>query len=700
MGSFQPLQQPQTVSVLSKATGFLLNRNCTALRLRPLRAVHAALLLSEYTLVQSHTVLLTTTQLVSQYAQLGSVHDAHAVFSAAPNPGVFLWNVIIRCWADNGMYRKAISLYNQMHDLSNSVIPDKFTFPIVLKACGHLQDLEEGKNIHLHLVELGYHRDMFVANSLIFMYGRCASIKRSRQVFDEMRHRNVVTWSTMVGIFAQNGLCGEALCLFQEMLWEGVLPNRVTFLNVMPCVLQSKHADQVYGLIIANGLNSDLRIQNSAVGMFAACGKIQTGRRLFNKIADKDLISWSSMIEAYTKANFPMDALELFKKMNKKNINPDHVTLLGVISACSAVLSLELARFIHGFVVKSRFGFDHMMVLETALVDLYVKCASLKLARRVFDQMPNRNLISWSTMISGYGVHGKGKDAIKLFNEMKRSHSDIKPDSIIFIALLSACSHSGLIDDGWRCFNSMKKEFGVVPRSEHYACMVDLMGRAGQLNTALKFIKDMPIVADADVWGSLLGACRIHLNVEMAEIAAKSLLELDPKNSGRYILLSNIYTYSGKRNEADGVRALMKKRGIKKTAGQSIIQVRNKIYKFGVGDRSNPQTDRIYAELEILLVKMKKEGYVPNTNFVLLDVDDEAKESLLYVHSEKLAIVFGLLNLGPESEIRIHKNQRFCGDCHSATKFISKITSRKIVVRDSRRFHHFEDGQCSCGDYW
>ncbi|KAJ6831755.1 pentatricopeptide repeat-containing protein-like, mitochondrial [Iris pallida] len=246
----------------------------------------------------------------------------------------------------------------------------------------------------------------------------------------------------------------------------------------------------------------------------------------------------------------------------------------------------------------------------------------------------------------------------------------------------------------------MERDFGVIPRAEHYACMIDLLGRAGKLTEAQEFIERMPIPPDSSVWGSLLGACRIHPDAKVAEFAARSLFEMDSENSGRYILLSNVYTSLGKIKEANRIRSLMKWRGVKKTAGYSVIEVKNKTYKFLVGDETNPNSGLIYRELEKLMDRIREAGYVPNTNFALHDLEEETKERSLYVHSEKLAIVFGLMYLGPDSEIRIHKNLRVCGDCHNATKFISEVTGREILVRDSHRFHHFSGGRCSCGDYW
>jgi pentatricopeptide repeat protein len=301
-------------------------------------------------------------------------------------------------------------------------------------------------------------------------------------------------------------------------------------------------------------------------------------------------------------------------------------------------------------------------------------------------------------MITGYGMHGHGEEALALFHKMQKI--GIKPDHVTFTCVLNACSHAGLVDEGRQYFNSMSQAFCVTPRVEHYACMVDLLGRAGCLDEAQTFIERMPLEPNAGVWGALLGACRIHGNIELGERVAKCLFNLEPENDGNYILLSNIYASSGRWDDVAKVRAKMKEKQVKRTPGRSLVEVKGRIHAFCVGDRSHPQSDQIYATLEILAGQMKEAGYIPNTNFTLHNVEEEVKENLLSSHSEKLAIAFGLINTSPGTPIQITKNLRVCDDCHTATKFICKIVSREIIMRDANRFHHFKDGLCSCGDYW
>ena len=642
-------------------------------KFQTLRSGHAALL-------RAHILpenLAVSTAIISQYAAFGRISSAKVIFSICkPFADSFLWNTFIRALSDCGLHEEALDSYYSMIR-ETELFPDKFTYPAVLKSCGYLRNLDVGRILHDEAKKLGFDGDLFVANSLIAMYGKCWSPSLAREVFDRMSNRNLVTFTAMIGAYSWNGRQEEGFSLFLQLLKEERMkPNRATFLNVMSCARSGDDAHWIYDLVVENGFVSDLSVRNAALNMFSNCGRIDISKILFEEMPKRDLISWSSMIEAYAENNQSVEALDLFMRLKQQGNTLDYVILLSVIRACANLVSIRRACLIHGVALKSLPELN--LVLQTALLDLYVKCGSIHSARRVFDQIKERNLVTWSTMIAGYGMLGHGNEALNLFWQMKK---ELVPDRIAYLSILSACSHSGLVKEGWECFNSMNEESGIMPGVEHYACMVDLMGRAGRLGEALEFIKGMPVEPDSSVWGSMLGACRIHSNLELAELAAKSLFELDPNNSGRYVLLLNIYSASGKRDDADNIRSLMKRRKIKKISGHTIIEVGDRVYKFLAGDRSNPQSELIYRELEDLMRRIREQGYVPDMNFVLHDVEEETKEQLLYAHSEKLAIVFGLLNLKPGSEIRIHKNLRVCGDCHTATKFISKVVKREILVR-------------------
>uniref|UniRef100_A0A2P2IWK7 DYW domain-containing protein n=1 Tax=Rhizophora mucronata TaxID=61149 RepID=A0A2P2IWK7_RHIMU len=328
---------------------------------------------------------------------------------------------------------------------------------------------------------------------------------------------------------------------------------------------------------------------------------------------------------------------------------------------------------------------------------MYARCGCLRDARSVFDQMLSRDVVSWTAMISAYGMSGQGHNAVALFAKMESS--GLSPDYIAFVSILAACSHAGLLDEGKFHFNLMAK-YGIVPGLEHCACMVDLLGRAGQIDEAYCFIREMPLQPSERVWGALLSACRFHSNMNIGLDAAGRLFQLAPQQSGYYVLLSNIYAKAGRWQDVAAVRSIMKEKRILKMPGISNVELNNRVHTFLAGDQSHPQSKEIHEELDILIRKLKEFGYMPAIGSALHDVEEEDKESHLAVHSEKLAIAFVILSTKPGTPIRITKNLRVCDDCHVAAKLISVIAKREIIIRDIHRFHHFHDGVCSCGDYW
>ncbi|GLJ21585.1 hypothetical protein SUGI_0400670 [Cryptomeria japonica] len=460
----------------------------------------------------------------------------------------------------------------------------------------------------------------------------------------------------------------------------------------------------IHACVVAHGFELNANVANTLLVMYTKCSRMEIARQLFDKMPIRDAASWTSMIAGYGRTGNLSEAITLFHEMQTARLKADVITWTAIISAyarndCPAdALNTFRQMRVKPNAVTLVVVLASCADLAALRQDMYTKCGSVEYARRVFEKMVHRDVISWNAIIGGYRMHGHGEEALRLFDDMRRQ--GVRPDHITIIAVLSACSHSGLVDEGWRHFEQMTKDYGVLPCVQHYACMVDILGRAGHLDEAHQFIKMMPLKPNSSVWGALLGACRIYGNITLAECAAQHLYDLEPETTANYILLSNIYAASGRWEEAQKVRKLMKDRGLNKKPGCAWIKLKNRIYSFVVGDTSLPRLHEIYAILDSLARKLKEEGYVPDTNFALHDVDEEEKEQILYGHSEKLAIAFGLMNTCPGTTIQITKNLRVCGDCHIAIKLISKVAGRKIIVRDTSRFHHFENGLCSCGDYW
>ncbi|XP_010249955.1 PREDICTED: pentatricopeptide repeat-containing protein At2g29760, chloroplastic-like [Nelumbo nucifera] len=623
----------------------------------------------------------------------GSLHYARLVFSQISNPTPFICNSIIRGYTNKNFPHQAILFYREM--IEEGLLPDNFTFPSLFKSCG---DLNEGKQLHCYSTKFGFASDSYIQNTLMHMYSNCRDLDSAQQVFDKMSERSVVSWATMIDAYAQCGCPVEALELFRRMEFENVKPNGVTLLNVLGACARARNLEMakwVHRYMEENEIGFSLVLTAALMDVYCKCGSFSEARELFDRMPERNLYCWNIMINGHVEDSDYEEALLLFREMQLKGVKPDKVTMVSLLMACTHLGALEIGKWLHAYIEKENIEVD--TVLGTALVDMYAKCGSIETASRVFHELSQKDVMTWTALISGFAMCGKGEKALELFYQMQ--NSGVKPDAVTFIGVLAACSHAGLVDEGHLQFDSMSSVYGIQPSIEHYGCMVDMLGRAGHIDKAEKLIQEMPMPPDYFVLGGLLGACRLHGNLEAAERAAQKLLELDPDNGGTYVLLSNIYSSLKKWDDAKRIRELMVERNIKKPPGCSLIEVDGVVHEFVKGDVSHPQSTKIYEMLEDILCRLKVAGYMPNKSEVLLDMDEEEKENNLNRHSEKLAISYGLISTWPGMSIRIVKNLRVCSDCHSATKFISKVYNREIIVRDRNRFHHFRDGSCSCKDF-
>lgn len=624
---------------------------------------------------------------------------------------------------------QAVEFYARM--ILSGVEPNSYTFPFLLKSCAKFGAAQEGKQIHGHVLKLGLDSDAFVHTSLINMYAKngeldnarlvfdksplrdavsftalitgyvsSGSMDDARRLFDEIPIRDAVSWNAMISGYAQSGRFEEALVLFLEMRKANVAPNESTMLTVLSACAQSGSLELgkwVASWIEDHGLSSNVRLVNALIDMYSKCGALDTARGLFDAMHQKDVISWNVMIGGYTHESRYKEALALFRLMLRLNAEPNDVTFLGILPACAHLGALDLGKWIHVYIDKNFQSLTNTC-LRTSLIDMYAKCGNIDAAKQVFDDMEAKSLASWNAMITGLAMHGHANAALELFSKM--ADEGFKPDDITFVGILSACNHGGLVDLGRQLFSSMTKDYHISPQLQHYGCMIDLLGRAGLFDEAEALMKTMEMKPDGAVWGSLLGACRIHRRVEMGEFVAKHVFELEPENAGAHVLLSNIYAGAGRWDDVARIRTRLNDMGIKKVPGSTSIEVDSVVHEFLVGDKVHPLSEEIYEMLREVDRLLDMAGFVPDTSEVLYDMDEEWKEGVLSHHSEKLAIAFGLISTKPGTTIRIVKNLRVCGNCHSATKLISKIFNREIIARDRNRFHHFRDGSCSCNDNW
>lgn len=434
------------------------------------------------------------------------------------------------------------------------------------------------------------------------------------------------------------------------------------------------------------------------VVLYSKCGQLGVARKLFDAIRDRSVVAWNAMISGYEQNGLAERGIGVYKEMQAAKAVPDSMTFVATLSACAQAGALDLGGEVERRVVSERM--DISVFLGSALVNMYARCGVVDKARRWFDALQERNVVTWTSMIAGYGMHGHGREAIKLFHLMRCEGPP--PNHVTFVAVLSACAHAGLVMEGRDAFACMKRVYGLVPRVEHYCSMVDMFGRAGLLDEAMQFISDyMPGEPGPEVWTAVLGACKMHKNFNLGVEVAERLIALEPENPSYHVLLSNIYALSGKMHHVEKVRNTMIKRRLKKQIGFSLIELGGTSHLFRMGEKSHPQTTEIYHYLEELIHRITAAGYMPETESVLHELEEEEREGALRYHSEKLAVAYGLMmSVGSTTPIRVIKNLRICGDCHLAIKFMSAVENREIVVRDKHRFHHFKDGKCSCLEYW
>ncbi|XP_031495425.1 pentatricopeptide repeat-containing protein At5g06540-like [Nymphaea colorata] len=562
--------------------------------------------------------------------------------------------------------------------------------------------------------------------------GGSMSICWARPIVSQMDNPMVCQFNSKIKSLVSMHAYEDALKVYGSMLREGLQPDNYTF----PCILKAIVGlqDQVLGQkihaqVVKLGLGVDIYTCNTLIVMYASfngwteqarqlfdemprrstvswtvmitgyskVGEVHAARLIFDEANGKDVVLWGAMISCYVHNSCFKEALQLFRSMQESGTEPDEAVLVSVLVACAHLGALDLGRWIHGYV--GRKGMKLSIRLGTALLDMYGKCGSLDASQRVFEDMPQRDVVCWNSMIMALAVHGDADGALKLFARMEEYV--LRPDDITFVAVLTACSHGGLVDEGRRQFERMSRIYGIQHKTEHYTCMVDVLSRAGFVDEARKLLQSIPVcnTGEALAWRALLSASWHYRNVESAEFAAERLLQLEP-HSGVYSLLSNIYAATGKFDESQKIKKLMKERGVQKTPGCSSIVLDGFVHEFVAGEKAHPEIEEIYTKWEDIKKELMVFGYKADVSSVTFDLEEEEKEYSVHHHSEKLAIAYAFMKLEPDIPIRVMKNLRVCRDCHNVIKLITRVFNRQIIVRDRSRFHHFSGGSCSCHDYW
>ncbi|XP_059454149.1 pentatricopeptide repeat-containing protein At1g34160 [Corylus avellana] len=518
-------------------------------------------------------------------------------------------------------------------------------------------------------------------------------------IFRQIQNPSTEDWNAVVRGLASGPEPTKAISWYRTMSRRSQRVDALTCsfaLKACARGLARSEAMEIHSQIVRFGFCADFLLKTTLLDVYAKAGDLDCAEKVFDEMGVRDIASWNALIAGLAQGSRPSKALALFKRMTVEGWKPNEVTVLGALSACSQLGVEKEGEKIHGYIMEEKL--DMNVIVCNAVIDMYAKCGFVNKAYRVFEHMfCRKSLVTWNTIIMAFAMYGDAHKALELFEQMGRA--SVHPDAVSYLAVLCACNHAGLVEDGVRLFDSMAGS-GVTPNVKHYGSVVDLLGRAGRLKEAYDIINSMPMFPDVVLWQSLLGASKTYGNVEMAEIASRKLVEMGSNSCGDFVLLSNVYAARERWNDVGRVREAMKNRDVKKIPGFSYIEVDGVIHKFVNGDQSHSNWRDIYAKLDEIKFRIKAYGYVAETNFVLHDIGQEEKENVLCYHSEKLAVAFGLISTSEGNPIQVIKNLRICGDCHIVIKLISKIYSREIIVRDRARFHRFKEGLCSCKDFW
>ncbi|XP_057737766.1 pentatricopeptide repeat-containing protein At3g24000, mitochondrial [Arachis stenosperma] len=633
--------------------------------------------------------------LISMYLQAGNFEDSEFVFHTMPERDLISWNSMMACHVEDAKYSRAMQLLIEMLHTRKSM--NYVTFTTALSACNNIEKL---KIVHGLVNLFGVQHNLIVGNALVTIYGKFGLMDEAQKVHKLMPERDEVTWNALIGGHADNKEPNAAIKAFNLLREEGVSVNYITVVNLLSACLASddllEHGMPIHAYIIRAGFELDTYVQSSLITMYAQCGDLDTSNYIFYALANKNSSTWNAILSANAHYGPGEEALKLFVNMRNGGVLLDQFSFSVALAIIGNLTVLDEGQQLHSLIIK--LGFDSNDYVLNATMDMYGKCGEIDDVFKILPQPRNRSRRSWNILISALARHGFFQQAREVFHEMV--DMGLRPDHVTFVSLLSACSHGGLVDEGLAYFSSMTDEYGVATGIEHCTCIIDLLGRAGRLAEAEAFIDKMPVAPNDLVWRSLLAACKIHGNLELGRRAADRLFELDSLDDSAYVLYSNVCASSRRWGDVENVRRQMESNKVKKKPACSWVKLKNKVTFFGMGEQFHPQTTQINRKLDELRKIIKEAGYVADTSYSLQDTDEEQKEHNLWNHSERIALAFGLVNSPESSPLRIFKNLRVCGDCHSVFKLVSKILDRKIILRDAYRFHHFSGGKCSCSDYW
>ncbi|KAK8492429.1 hypothetical protein V6N13_103633 [Hibiscus sabdariffa] len=664
----------------------------------------------------------------------GSLGFVFKVFDEMLQRDVASWNTVISSLVKEGMYEKAFEYFRVMLGIY-CFRADFFTISAVLSACEGSNDFMKGKEVHAHAIRIGLEGNLSVNNALIGLYTKCGSVGDVVVLFENMPVRDVITWTEMITAYMEFGLVdlavevfnempekncisynalmagfcrnGEglkAVKLFIEMVEEGLELTDFSLssvINACSLIMDANTSEQIQGFCVKFGFGSNVRVEAALLDMCIRCGRMADAEKMFHMwpLEHNSSVVYTSMLCGYARNGQPDEAISLFRRCRLEGtMDMDEVTLTSVLGACGTLGFQEIGEQIHCHALKTGFVTD--LGVLNSIISMYAKCGNMNGAIKIFSVIPIRDVVSWNALIAGHILHRQGEEALSVWSEMEAA--GMQPDTVTLLLVISAYRHTNLdlVDDCRRLFLSMRTNYDIEPTSQHYASFVGVLGHWGFLEEAEEMIEKMTVEPKASVWRALLDRCRIRLNTKIGKRVAKHLLAMKPQDPSTYILISNLYSASGRWHCSEMVREDMRQNGFQKNPARSWIIHKNSVQSFYARDKLHHQTKDIYRGLKILDLECKKAGYVQDTSFVLHEVEEHQKKDFLLYHSAKLATTYGLLMTKRGEAVRIVKNIHVCGDCHTFMKFVSIITKREILLRDASGFHCFRNGQCSCKDYW
>ncbi|KAL5230254.1 hypothetical protein ABZP36_029030 [Zizania latifolia] len=652
------------------------------------KAIHAKVVrTSRFDVVQYN-------HLIAFYVKCSRLGLARQVFDSMPSRNTVSGNLLMSGYASSGRHKDALALLRAADFGMN-----EYVLSSAVAAAAHVRSYDTGRQCHGHAIKAGLADHSYVCNAVLHMYCQCAHMEDAVKVFENVSSFDVFAFNSMINGFLNRGQMDGSVSIVRSMVrrigqWDYV--SYVAILGHCASMKELVLGSQVHTQALKRRLELNVYVGSALVDMYGKCDSPHDANCAFDVLPEKNVVSWTAVMTAYTQNELFEEALQLFLDMELEGVRPNELSYAVALNSCAGLADLRNGNALCACTIKT--GHRGLLPVGNALMNMYSKSGSVENARRVFLSMPYHDVVSWNSIITGYAHHGLAREAMEVFNDML--FAEEVPSYVTFVGVLSACAQLGLVDEGFYYLNTMMKEVGVKPGKEHYTCMVGLLCRAGRLDEAEQFIVSNCIHTDVVAWRSLLNSCQVHRNYGLGHRVAEQIFQLKPKDVGTYVLLSNMYAKANRWDGVVKVRRLMRELGVRKEPGVSWIQVGSEVHVFTSEDKKHPWMEQITKKLKELIDQIKVIGYVPNIAVALHDVEDEQKEEHLMYHSEKMALALGLIRTPNGETIRIMKNVRICDDCHVAIKLVSLVTARKIVVRDAVRFHCIEGGICSCDDYW